>query len=346
MSKMATQFEVEVRHAILTQRFAKGQAQIITDSLAKVERRVRDVLGGGNVKNSTELHKIISAINKTAAHNLTISSNAIIRDSRDFAFAEARFERDVLDIFGRSPLRKTSLPKKDYVASRAVARPAVGVPTKEALREYNISVIGRIVDTLRQGIDSKLSNEQIISQIRGTRANNFNDGLMAKFARQAESLTRTISASVSSEAKQIEAVRAGAGWARIIATLDSRTTVICMRQDGRVYKIEDAVLPPYHYGCRSTVTYYYSEEEAMDVGGSRASKGDAPRQIDADTTYNEFLKEQSVEFQNEALGETRAELFRSGLSVDKFTSATLEPLTLAELQRMHPLVFDKAGISA
>ena len=50
---------------------------------------------------------------------------------------------------------------------------------------------------------------------------------------------------------------AGMKYFRFIATLDSRTTVICREHDGRVFSVDDAGvgynMPPLHVRCRSTI---------------------------------------------------------------------------------------------
>lgn len=56
------------------------------------------------------------------------------------------------------------------------------------------------------------------------------------------------------------------------------------------------------------------------------------------STYNKFLTNQSVKFQNEALGEKNAQNFRTGkLSVTKFIERKNAPMTLAELEDSHEL---------
>jgi SPP1 gp7 family putative phage head morphogenesis protein len=55
-------------------------------------------------------------------------------------------------------------------------------------------------------------------------------------------------------------------------------------------------------------------------------------QVPAATTYQEWLKTQPHEFQNEILGEARAEMFRKGLPLGRFVDKSGRSLTLAELK--------------
>jgi hypothetical protein len=63
-------------------------------------------------------------------------------------------------------------------------------------------------------------------------------------------------------------------------------------------------------------------------------------------TYAEFLRNQSVAFQNEALGVTKAKLFRDGgLTLDRFVDPTGRELTIPELYQLESDAFRRAGIS-
>lgn len=199
-----------------------------------------------------------------------------------------------------------------------------------------------------------------------------------KATRELNSLVRTIVNGVQTEAKQAlyEANADIIQDEIFIATLDSGTTLVCAGNDNKVFKRGEGPMPPLHFGCRSTRVPYinpdnfgnrgfdpttetelleeYAKKNNLDIGNDRNSlprghktkydafarkrKRELIGQVPALTSYNKWLKEQSVTFQNETLGKTRAELFRSGkLSVDKFTSATGETLTLKQLAKKYDL---------
>jgi hypothetical protein len=67
--------------------------------------------------------------------------------------------------------------------------------------------------------------------------------------------------------------------------------------------------------------------------------------VPAATSYQEWLKRQSKEFQEDVLGKTKARLFRDGkLPLDKFVNRLGDELTLAELAGMHSAAFKAAGL--
>jgi hypothetical protein len=65
----------------------------------------------------------------------------------------------------------------------------------------------------------------------------------------------------------------------------------------------------------------------------------------ADLDYETFLRRQTVEFQEDVLGKTKALLFRrGGLRLDRFVNRQGDELTLAQLARRDRQAFVAAGL--
>ena len=158
-----------------------------------------------------------------------------------------------------------------------------------------------------------------------------------------------------------------------VATLDARTTLICSSTDGRIFPQGEGLIPPLHFRCRSIrvpiinannlrnrsfdsrtqrelLTEYAQQNGLERVPRNRDelpfghkgrfdafTRGAADRlvgQVPAQTNYNDWLMRQTVEFQNEVLGPTRAAIFRRGeIHLDRFVARNGSTLTLEELQR-------------
>jgi len=136
---------------------------------------------------------------------------------------------------------------------------------------------------------------------------------------------------------------------QILATLDDRTTPICQGLDGRIFKAGEAPMPPYHIGCWTTTVPVLDEAFAgLQKGATRIAKGPNGTEIvSADMTYYEWLKAQPKEFQNDAIGPTRAKLLRDGgldaKDVNRLSLGTnFAPLSLEDMRAKQPWVFDKA----
>ncbi len=212
----------------------------------------------------------------------------------------------------------------------------------KALNEFGKSKSTEIVSIARVGFALGKSNNDIAQDI--------SDKITSVTMRQAKTMSRTITNHVASSArgefyKQNSDLFKGY---QVVATLDDRTSFTCGALDGQVFDESEFEYPPYHWNCRST--YIPVLEQQYDVGselgGQRPSKNeDGTELVDTKTTYNSWLKRQSSEFQNEVLGNKRAELFRAGMSVDKFVDHNYRPLSLAELNsKDNAYIFEKADL--
>ena len=181
----------------------------------------------------------------------------------------------------------------------------------------------------------------MLGVLRGTAAANYRDGLTARMERSHETLMRTIIQHVSSAARaEVWAANTefvvGYRW---VSVLDSRTSAECRGLDGRVFEFGNGPLPPIHMNCRSTVIPELAEQVEPLGGVTRESL----------TSYYEWLDRQPSNVQNSILGPTRAKLFRDGgLNAEEFARLTLSktfaPLTLAEMRKLAPVAFERAGL--
>lgn len=125
---------------------------------------------------------------------------------------------------------------------------------------------------------------------------------------------------------------------KIAVVFDNRTTPICIQHsiDDILYPVNDYPHAPYHFGCRSRIIAVIKSWAELGAKmkrkvpvGTRASMTGTTT---IDKTYSQWLKRQSKEIQIDALGETRARLFRSGkLTLDKFIDPTGKYYTIDEL---------------
>lgn len=82
---------------------------------------------------------------------------------------------------------------------------------------------------------------------------------------KAEALVRTESNFFHGLASQNSYEVAGIDEYEILATLDSRTSETCQKQDGKIYKTSQykpgKTAPPFHVRCRTTTAAYFDEDE-------------------------------------------------------------------------------------
>lgn len=121
----------------------------------------------------------------------------------------------------------------------------------------------------------------------------------------------------------------------------------CKSLDQRQFELGKGPTPPIHINCRSSTVAVVNEKFDFLKNGRTRSAEFGP--VDGDKSYFDWLKRQPKSVQIEALGPTRAKLFRDGgLSSDEFSALQLDknfqPLTLDEMKALDPDAFKTAGL--
>ena len=219
----------------------------------------------------------------------------------------------------------------------------------DLLADFTKNESKAVIDTLRASHFNGDSVPEMIKKIRGTKANNYKDGLLDTSRRHAEALARTGIQHAAVTARQefgnansdiIEAKQ-------FISVLDSRTSKQCQAIDHRIVPLDSPLNPPFHVNCRTSVVFILKKEFRGDQSGSKRRAG--KERIDAKMSYYDWLLTQSKEFQDDVLGKTRAKLLRDGgLFAEQFAKLSLDknfnPLTLKQMKAKNPLIFEKAGL--
>ena len=135
-----------------------------------------------------------------------------------------------------------------------------------------------------------------------------------------------------------------------VATLDSRTSLICGRLDGKVYALtnKNAPQPPQHFNCRSTtIPIIKSANQLLNTNNNRLQKrkiaglSDSRRasingQVPGKTTYPEWLSNQPNEVKLAVLGnQKRVTLFNSGkVKFSQFSNKDGKLISLKQLEEL------------
>ena len=140
----------------------------------------------------------------------------------------------------------------------------------------------RFGDQMRQGVLRGETLDQLTARVRGTQARAFTDGIMPVTKRQAEALVHTSVQTVANETRG-EFFKANSDVVNAIqwvATLDGRTTRICMALSGKMWTT-DGRRPighslPYpgptaHWRCRSTQIAVLKSWEDLVKGQDQAA---------------------------------------------------------------------------
>jgi|GEM_PF-3452280 len=220
------------------------------------------------------------------------------------------------------------------------------------------AVVRNVHRQLRIGMAENESIDDMVRRIRGRhtgrfrtvtltdgttrRQGIFSGGILQTTTRQTEAIVRTgvnFIANRGHLATYQENADILAGM-EITATLDSRTSKICMALDGKIVAVEDPdakMIPPFHYNCRTILTPIVDWEglgvEPPDEGMRASQDGPVP----ASQKYEDWLKRQSPAVQNDVLGRYTADIFREGkMSLRDLIRSDHSVVSVAELRAKFP----------
>lgn len=287
-----------------------------------------------------------------------------VREINSAAYQKIRLElqTELADLVGyelgyQSQLFQNQLPVTLQVAtvpvaqvvSATVSRPFQGRLLSEWMAGLEADKAAKIRDAVRIGYVEGQPIADIVRRIKGTKARQYQDGILEITRRNAETIVRTAVSHTANHTRQKfyesndDLVK---GW-KFLATMDSRVTVLCASLDGKVFPIGEGPQPPRHHNCRSTSVPILRSWKELGIDlkefpeGTRATYDG---QVPANLTYGEWLKSKPAAFQDEVLGKTKGKLFRAGMPIDRFVNRAGDVLTLDDLRRKDAAMFAKASI--
>ncbi|EPM5526277.1 TPA: minor capsid protein [Acinetobacter baumannii] len=208
----------------------------------------------------------------------------------------------------------------------------------------------RVEQVIRDGLSKDQTNQQIIQRIKGKKALNYQDGLLDQSRSQIATMVRTARSHVSNVALNETYTAIGVEYVKFIATLDSRTSKICMGYSDKVYKKDEShPVPPLHPNCRS-ILIPVTDEQGKTIGkrpfNNKVNGEGEIGVVDSNTTFKGWFDKQDAAFQKSWLGPSRYKLFKEGkYSLDKFVDPlTGQPFTLAELKKLDEEMFKRLGL--
>lgn len=308
------------------------------------------------------LESLLTSIRSLSAAVYAEMGLELTKELKEFVAYEVAYQQQML---------VSHLPVSVHVASvsaeavyaAAMSRPFQGVLLKNVWSELDATKMKRVRQAIAQGFVEGKTTEQIIRELRGTRAKSFEDGLIQKDRRDVEAVVRTALSHTAGVA-QDNVMEANVDLLKALqwsATLDLRTSSMCRIRDRLLYtpgthkpmghKVPWLAGPGrLHWRCRSgQVPVLKSFKELgidipeIEVGGKTRASMDG--QVAAETSYADWLKKQSAKRQNEVLGPTRGRLLRDGkLQMAGLYTARGELLTLEDLRKRDAEAFRLAGL--
>lgn len=344
--------DAAISHQIGIQGFSTRLVRKIIALLNRVDPDIRDQitkLEEGTTR--ARLEKILDAIRVILRDAYSEVGKELRDELKALAVYEVGYQADLFDHV--LPI-EFDVIKPDANLLRAVvdSRPFQGRHLRDWVKDIEGSAFARLRDSIRIGMVEGETIDQMVRRVRGTRVNNYRDGILEVNRRSAEALVRTAVTHTAARAREYlyEANTDLIKGVRWVSTLDSRTSPVCQDRDGRVYEPGKGPRPPAHPNCRSTTVPVTKSWKEMGINlpqskpGTRASMDG---QIPADTTFGQWLAKKPASFQDDVLGVTKGKLFRNGgLTLDRFVDRAGREYTLDELRKRESAAFEKAGLAA
>lgn len=348
--------DAAVRHAIGLQRYTSGELRRMMALLNRVDADIAAIMQKYDPTDvapryaEQRLEAMLVAIRELNAEVYDAFVKALSGDMRDLAAYEAEFQARMIE--DAIPVEFDVVkPAPSQVRAAAMSRPFQGRLLKEWGKDLQASAFAKVRDSIRIGFVEGETIDQMVRRIRGTRKENYKDGILEINRRNAEAIVRTAVAHTAQSARDdVFAANADIvkAW-KFVATLDSRTSATCRGLDGQVFELGKGPKPPRHFNCRSTATPVLRSwremgidiDETPNPAETRASMNG---QVPASETYDSWLRKQPREFQDEVLGKTKAQLFRAGLTLPKFLNRRGDELTLEQLRKKEAEFFKRAGV--
>lgn len=298
------------------------------------------------------LNKVYSDLTAIIDTSIGKMGNALTSDLIDFGEYEAEFTQKMLDNIATletaginvdqiSSVLTTS--KMNMVSGGKVSRMTIGQAVTQLAGATARSTKHAIQTGIAQGKTTKEIAKEVSRIIKGrTKA-------------QAEAVIRTAANHAGTQArnklyKENADILTGEEF---VATLDSRTSLECAGNDGKIFPVGKGVFPPLHFNCRSIRIPIVDPDFVIgDLQGDRPSFGASGAQkVSGQSNFSGWLRKQPASFQDDYFkqfpdGAARAKLFRNGgLSVDKFIDKKNIVYSLDELKGLEPKAFERAGLT-
>lgn len=342
-----------IRHALYLQRFGNGLTeQVIAlldeaseEIVAKLAARLASIDERGLTLSDRATKRLQMLLDEIKGLNAALYGQigeTLSEQLSGLGSVEAQFQAATLQTV--LPVAfQTAIPSPTRLRAIIETSPMEGALLSSWTEGVQDGTAKRIEQAIRKGMVQGLGTDDLVRSIRGTKKQNYKDGVLEISRRSARSIVRTSVSHVSNVAAQ-ETWKANErvvkGW-QYVSTLDSRTTITCAALNGQVFPVGEGPMPPRHIGCRSlsiAVTKSFKEMgfDSDEVTASERASMDG--KVAGDITFEKWLKDKGEGTQNDILGPTRAALFRDGkLSLQDFIKNDGTVLTIEQLSKIYKI---------
>ena len=244
--------DAQVRHQMFLQRHS---AQVVAKAVALLNQSIAGIVARLEREDMTgiteaRLRALLKAEGALVKEAYKPVRDAIRKDVEAFARYEAQFQAGILA--GPLPVQLDVVtPAPAQVVAAVKARPFQGRHLREWFKDMEEGAFARLRNAIRIGYVEGRTTEQVVRDIRGTRRAKYADGIMQASRRSVQATVRTAMTHTANVARH-ETYMANEDLIEgvlYVATLDSRTTLVCASNDGKVFPVDSGPRPPLHPNC-------------------------------------------------------------------------------------------------
>lgn len=334
--------DATVRHSIYLERHKAGVIRRIIGMVGDVNDEIIARIINAKIERLTrrQLDQLLANMRRAINSGYSPVIETLDEEVRQLGIQEVRFQKRMLE--NVIPVRLTfDVPSDEQIYAAATARPFEGRLLREWYSGLPDGSFRRVRDAIRMGYVEGQTTDQIVRTLRGTRDR---AGIIDQSKRGAEAAVRTALAHTANVAKgevykKNRSKIKGVEW---VSTLDGRTSAICRGFDGKVFPVDEGPRPPAHVACRSTTIPVIKTARQLGLNLTGQTRASMNGQVSAELNYDQWLRRQPLEFQDDVLGKKKAQLFRAGLTMDRFIDREGAELTLREIEEREAEIWARA----
>jgi len=300
-------------------RIALEVARVMRDEVLPNIARTLDRLPFNSLKGTDfRLIQLRNAIQNGMAWDQV--TNPLTNAMRDLAVDEAGVT--IAQLKSATPIDLAFItPGPDLLIAAVMEQPFNGVLMSEWFAKVGAKAQQDIYEAFRVGMIEGKSIPRMSADLLDRNYEAFTTNGIQRAVDNAQAVARTAANLVQNRARQTvyranEDIVKGVEY---IATLDDRTTFICMKLHGNVYPIGEGERPPQHWNCRSTTIPVLKSWRELGIDKDDITKqeqADMDGRVPKPKTFDAWLNTKPERVQNKLLGPVRAQMWREGRVAD------------------------------
>lgn len=231
-----------IRHQVALRGYTSGVLQRILAMLNTSDRQIAAELAValGEMTAATldmeQLEALLSNIREMSAEIYKELGEALTKELQSLVEYEVSYQTEMLLAHVPEGVKVATINAQQvYAAARA--RPFQGVLLREVWRDLDAAKMRKVRQSIAQGYVEGKTTDQIIRELRGTKANGYADGLLESTRRDVAAVVRTAIGHTAGFA-QDKVMDANTDLIKALqwsSTLDTRTSGPCRIRDRKLY---------------------------------------------------------------------------------------------------------------